>query len=335
MAYKNVMMLEGAQAGGETTRGTGVTPTRWLYPTMGGVSVTYNQDSDDYTESTRSYHGKKTHALGRYSVDMTAEERVSFEDLPWWLNYALKGGETSPDTVDTTGKEYIFTPASSADDLKFMTIRAGHPDNVYLFEGVAVNEFQIRINPESEATWMMSASMLGNKMTASSSFASISERARTMIPAKGTKIYMDPLAADLGDTQLSGYVRSVNVTIQNNWERKAFLEDAATFSADMARGEQLVTAEVVMEFKDDTQFALMRGGSNRAVRIECEGAQIGAGPAKYKATIDLPNAYYQAPSIGFSGQNKIITFGLVGYTSATTAYPIEISVVNAETSITL
>lgn len=334
MAYTNVMMLQGAQAGGETTRGTGVTPTRWLYPTMGGVSVTYNQDADDYTESTRSYHGKKTHALGRYSVDLTAEERVSFEDLPWWLNYVLLGGETTPSTVDTTGKEYVFTPTSNADDLKFMTIRAGDPGNVYLFEGVAVNEMQIRINPESEATWMMSASMMGNKMTAGSSFAAISERARTMVPAKGTKIYMDDTSS-IGTTQLQGVVRSATVTVQNNWERKAFLEDAATFSADMARGEQLVTAEVVFEFKDDTQFAKMRSGTVRKVRIVSEGAQIGAGPAKYKAQIDLPNAYYQAPSIGFSGQNRIITFGLVGYTSSTTAYPIEATVVNAEASITL
>lgn len=331
--YTNVMMLQGAQAGVESTRGTGVTPTRILYPTTGGVSVTYNQDIQDYSESTRSYHGKKQFALGLYSVDLSVEERVSYEDIVWWLNYALKGGVTTGTTSLTTGKQYTFQPTSSSDDLKFMSIVAGDSGNYYKFAGCAVNELQLKFDPAADATWMMSASMMGNSLTASASWTSLSERARTMVLARGTKLYVDD--ATIGTTQLSGTVRSGQITIANNWERKAFLENASTYAPDMGRGEQVVTGEFTFEFADDTQFAKMRSGGVRKIRILQEGDVIGAGTAKYQLQIDLPNAYYNAPSIGFTGQNKTITFGVVGYTSSTTAYPIEIKVTNAEASVTL
>lgn len=332
--YKNVMMLEGAQAGGESTRGTVVTPTRILYPSSGGVTVTYNQEADDYSESTRSYFGKKTHALGLYSVDLAVEERVSYEDLCWWLNFALKGGETTPDTVLTTGKQYVFTPSDGSDTLEFMTLVAGHTDNYYTFGGCAVNELQLRFDPSAEATWMLSASLMGNSMAASASWTALSERARTMVLARGTKLYVDDSSA-IGTTQLTGTVRSGQLTIANNFERKAFLENSATYATDMGRGEQMVTGEFTFEFANDAQFAKMRSGTVRKIRIVQEGEVIGAGTAKYQLQIDLPNAYYNAPSIGFAGQNKTITFGVVGYVSATTAHPIEVKVTTAETSVTL
>lgn len=343
--YTNVMMLDGAWAGAETTRGTTVNPTRILYPTAGGVSLTYNQSADDYTEATRSYFGKRTHALGLYSVDMSVEERVSYEDIAWWLNFALKGGVTTPTTSGTTGKLYTFTPSADTDNLKFMTMVVGDDAgaNVYKVGGLAVNELQLKFDPAADATWMMSAALMGNSLEYPDVYSTVStERSRTMVLARGTKMYVDdvPVAGTTTTTaapltQLQGIVRSGQITIQNNWERKAFLENAQTYHPDMGRGEQMVTGEFTFEFFNDNQFSDMREGKARSIRIESEGATIGAGPAKYKLTIDLPNAYYNAPSIRYSGQNKIITFGVVGYTSATTAYPVQVQVVNALSSLTL
>ena len=50
--------------------------------------------------------------------------------------------------------------------------------------------------------------------------------------------------------------------------------------------------------------------------------------------IDIPVAYWMAPSMDYAGQNKIQTFGFTAYTSATAPQPIIVKTVNTLATIT-
>jgi hypothetical protein len=330
----NVQILEGGQAKIEAVRGTPeATMTRWLYPLQGGLVMVYEQDVEEEPELTRSYHAHTSHALGRYRVRFNYEEIVTYEDLPWWLQMTLKGGVTGVTTASTPpGFTYTFAPSGATDDLKTFTLKAGDPANIYTFSRCAVNRLTLRFDDSQAASWRLSAEIWARDLAAGATFDALTDRARERVGAKGTKLFVDAAGGTLGTTQVTGKLRSGSITIDNQLEEKAFSEDLTTAAADFARGEQLVTGEVVVEHKDDVEFALMRSGAQRRIRFERVGTNIGATPTTDKRVrIDVPDARWRPPTFGYTGQNKTATYGFMGYKNATDTVPITAAVVNALT----
>lgn len=339
MAFTNTMMLQGAQCKIEAVRGTAETAmTRWLYPTQGSLIWTYTQDHDDLVEANRSFHGHSAFSLGRYQNSFTYEERVSFEDIVWWMNMIMDGANLTGTTTGSTppGYTYTMTPQSAVDDLSTFTMKAGEPGNIYKFDRCVVNKatFKWDANPgTSQPSWLMTLEIFARTVTPGSSYDALSERSRTIARSLGTVVSID--TTTIGTTPKTGYVRSGEFTIDNQIELKAFSEDTATMAADFARGEQLFTGSLVMEFKDDTEFALMRAGTQRKIRIKNTGALIGSTPTtNYQMQFDIGAAQWMAPSMGFSGQNMIQTFGWMGYKTAALAVPFTTAIVNTLASVT-
>jgi hypothetical protein len=312
--------------------------TRWLYPTAGSLIMTYTQDHDDLAESNRSFHGHSAFALGRYDVSFAYEERVTFEDVVWWLNMALDGANLTGTTTGSTPPGYTYTmlPQSAVDDLSTFTMKFGDAGNTYKIDRCAVNKatFNWDGGPgSSQATWLMTLEIFGRTLTPAASFDALSERNRNPVLSRGTALYVDDTT--IGTTQVLAKVRSGEIVIDNQIELKAFSEDTATSASDFARGEQLFTGSLVLEFKDDAEFAKMRAGTLRKIRILNTGAQIGLTPTtNYKLQFDIGNAYWQAPSISFSGQNLVHTLGWMGYKSAAVAVPMTVTAVNTLATIT-
>lgn len=341
MAYTNTIMLSGAQVKIEAVRGTPeTTMTRWLYPTAGSLQWTYTQDHDDITENNRSFHGHSAFALGRYDNKFTYEERVSFEDVVWWLNCALDGANLTGSTTGSTppGYTYTLTPQSAVDDLSTFTMKFNESGNIYKIDRCAVNKATFKWDGgigSSQASWLMTLEIFGRTLTPAATYDAVAERARTIVTSRGTALYIDEPGGTIGTTQVLQALRSGEITIDNQIELKAFSEDTVTSAADFARGEQLFTGSLVMEFKNDTEFAKMRAGTARKIRIKNTGALIGSTPTtNYLLQFDIGNAFWMAPSFSFSGQNMIYTLGWMGYKSSTLAVPMNVVAVNASSTIT-
>jgi Phage tail tube protein len=339
MAYQNVMILEGGQAKVEAVRGTPESAlTRWLYPVLGGLVVNYNQEVEDEPESTRTYHGHTSVSLGLPEVRISYEEIVSYEDLPWWFQMALKGGVAGISTGSTPpGYTYTFVPATATDDLSTFTLVAGDPGNLYKFSRCAINSLTVRWDQAQQPSWRMTADIWARDMTAGAAYTgAIPDRNRERVQARGTLVYVDEPGGTIGTTQVTNEIRSGSVTVDNQLEDKAFSENETSVSADFARGEQLITGELVREFKTDTEFAKMRAGTTRRIRVQRTGSTIGATPTTDKRVrIDVPVAVLYAPRPGHVGQNRILTWGFTGYKTVADPVPITAAIVNALVTLPL
>jgi hypothetical protein len=335
----NVQSLQGQEAKIEAERCVAeAVMTRWLYATMGNFRWTYAQEALDIPIQTRSFHAHKDFALGRYHNTFSYEEIMSFEDMPWWLCMILKGGPGQRTGVTTgstpPGFAYVSVPSSSVDDLDSFTMKFWEPSNIYTIDRVMCNSATFAFDAVNNPAWVMTLDLMGRLLTSGSSYDAVADRTRHIIRAAGTKVYIDEPGGVIGTTQVLGKLRSGSITIDNQIETKQFSEDALTDACDVGRGEQLVTGELVIEFKDDSEFAKMRSGTARKLRFEAPGEVIGTTPdTTYLWQVDIPVAHWMAPTMDYAGQNKIQTFGFMGYTDATSPQPISIKTVNALATI--
>ncbi len=339
MALTNVLALEGMQVKKQTARGTPETVmTRWCYPMAGSPpSWSFELEISEHAEMNRSYHMHSAFSLGRYRNRITYTERMSYEDAVWWYEMITDSGNLTGVTTGSTPAGYTYQPDpdGTQDVLGTFSMKLGCQGNIYRFDRCAVNTatFKFDATTGNDPDWVMTAEIWATKITAGVTFEALSERTREIINSLGTVLYLD--TATIGTTQKTLFLRSGEFTINNNLEEKFFAEDLETAGADFARGEQLFTGSVVGEFKDDTEFALMRAGTARKIRVLKTGAQIGTTPTtNYKFQMDWQRAFYTTASPGYAGQNKIITMGWTGYKSPTVTIPFEPEIVNASATIT-
>jgi hypothetical protein len=340
MPYQNVMSLERFQAKTQAARGTPeTTMTRWLYPIQGSASWTMEIPTDDAKEHLRGFHGTEAPTMGLSVSRINLETVMAYEEGVWWMNFILKGGARTGTSLggSPVAYEYVFDPSSTSDDLDVFTMKAGDGTTNYTFDRCVVNRATFRWNPQSggELSWRAAMEIWCRFTAAGVSMDAPSDIARTKIASIGTKLYSDGTGGTIGTTQVTGKVRSGSITIDNQLEEKAFTEDTSVMSADFARGEQIVTGELLYEFKDDTEFGYFRAGTRRQVRILQEGATI-SGSNKYSLRWDFKRAHIVSFRPGYTGQNKTATIGFVGEIDRAGSAPTPVTArfVNASATIT-
>jgi hypothetical protein len=338
MPIANVQVLEQAQVKSEGTRGTAeATMTRWLYFVQGGLNWTYEIPMDETKEALRSYYGTELVDGGIPVVRLNCEVVLSYEELVWWLTMCLGGGGlTGTDLTGTPNAYgYEFDPDGLTDDLKTFTIKAGDGSTNYRCSRCVVNRAVFRWNPQSggEAHWRLALEIMAH-FEGATSFDSISDHSRTKILARGTRLYSDAVGGTLGTTQVAAKLRSGNITIDNQIEEKLWSENTASTADDFARGEQIITAELLAEFNSDTEFGYFRAGTRRMLRILQTGAVI-SGSNPYTSRWDLFRAHIVSFVPGRTGQNRTATIGIVGEIDrgGSVPAPLEAYVINADASI--
>jgi hypothetical protein len=226
----------------------------------------------------------------------------------------------------------------TSDDLKTMTLKCGDAASPYKFGRGAVNSMTLRWNPAGtgmEAYWIVTVEILAQFLGATT-FDAPTALTRHKIPAKGTIVYVDAAAGTIGSTAASGVIRSGSVTITNNIEEKIFTEDTSYTSADFSRGEQMVSFDIARELTADTEYAFLRAGTTRKIRIQNTGDNIGGTPTTdYRLRVDIPVARYTprlAPN--WQGQNRVVPLQGRGLVDSDDTAPISIAVVNASSTLT-
>lgn len=331
----NELILRKNQAGLESTRGTSVAATRKVYAT---IEPSFEKPLAFFQDTSGTYSARRRKVYGRERVSFTATDLVTFEDIAWWFQLAIKGGVTGvSDTETTPGYLYTFEPSESSDDLKAMTLEFGESGNVYESDQVMINSWTLRGDPDSdsEPAWMFEAEMMGRTISTSSYTTSINDRTTEPCIARGTKIYVDTAYGSLGSTQLTGHLINWSVTGNNNLHFKAFAEDETAMAANkVGRGERTYDFEFTMEFDSDTTaggFKDYRDGTELFVRLLREGTTIDATatPAtKKKLQLDMAG-FISSISFGDRDGNMTVTVGMNLAYNADLAYDLKATVKNA------
>lgn len=340
MAITNVMILDRIQAKTEGTRGTlETTNTRWLYPIHGGLTWTHEISTDDVKEASRTFFATDNQTMGIPISRINFEGVVTYEELPWYLTMALEGATLTGNSLGgaPVAYSYEFDPPGTSDDLKSFSCVLGDGTNNYEFKRCMVNKATFRFNPQSggESYWHMALEIWAQFNSASASLDALADTTRTKVLSKGTKLYSEAAGGTLGTTQVTGKLRSGSITIDNQFEEKIYAENTTAVADDVARGEQICTAELVYEFAADTEFGYFRTPSRRAMRIQQTGATIsGANP--YTMRWELPYAHIVSFVPGYAGHNKIATIGIVCENNANGSIvtPLECYIINASSTIT-
>lgn len=325
----NETILRLNQAGLESTRGTAVAATRKVYAQ---IEPSYEKPLSFFTDTSGTFSARRRQSYGRERVSFSATDLATFEDLPWWLQMAVKGGVTGSGSA-SVGYTYAFQPSLSTDDLKSMTLEFGESGNPYKTDQVMVDSFTLRGDPDNdnEPGWMLEAQMMGRTVSTTTYTGSLTDRTTEAITARGTKLYVDTSAAGIGGTQLTGHLINWSITGNNNIHYKAFAEDETSYAANkVGRGERTYDGEVTVEFDADTTaigWSKLRAGSAIYLRLEREGSTI-ATTYKKKLTIDMA-AYISSISFGDREGNMTATVGFNAFYDSTLGFDFKATVINA------
>lgn len=325
----NDVILKKVQAGLETVPGTDVAATRIL---RGTVMGSYDKPLATFPDQTGLYDARQRPLYGRESIGFTLTDGATYEDLPWHLQMAMKGGVAGVSDAGTPpAYTYAFVPSPSTDDLKSATYEHGEPGNRYQSNQVMTNSFTIRGDSDSddEPGWMFEAEQLGLNWTPTAYTPALTLIDSDPIVMRGTKIFIDDAGAAFGTTQLLGHLISFSFSGNVNRHFKAFAEDEAGFSpGKTGRGQRTFDAQVVLEFDNDTEFAKYRNTTpqQRKIRIQREGATIHT-TVKQRARIDIPG-YWQSIAFGDREGNMTVTLGLAGYLDSAAGFAAKIEIVN-------
>src|SRR6478735_3229313 len=333
MATNEVILLK-AQAGIEVTRGTNVAATRKVYAQ---ITPTYNKALMEFQDTTGSFFDRRRPAYGREKVGFSAKDIATFEDLPWWAQFFLKGGVTgtSDSGTPSPGYVYTFTPTAATDDLKSMTLEFNDDGNPYETGQVMVTQATLRMDADndSEPGWMLDLELMGRDWVTTTFTGALSDRTTEVIMARGSKIYIDDAGGTIGTTQKLGSLINASITFNTGIHFKAFAEDATGYAANkVGRGAYRVDAQFTFEFDSDAEFAKYRNTTpqERMIRLVSTGTQIHAtpSPANKKMQLDL-YGYWNSWSRSDREGNLTAQFGLSAFYDTTAAKLVQLVVTNA------
>jgi hypothetical protein len=212
------------QFGVQTLLNTAVVATRrvgW----RGGVVV--NQNWTDPDTDVGSIDPVALPYPGPLDVTSTKTGIVYYNDLPLRLNAGLLGG-ISPTTVAVTGRQWDYQVASltsdvfdvftneTADDTEATDTTVGIGGLVDSLEDVYPQDVSaVTLNDN----WIYSTATIGSNGTNGLSVDSAA------IPELGvnTLVRMDTVAGSIGSTELTDTVHDATVRVQNNLDKKRFL----------------------------------------------------------------------------------------------------------------
>jgi hypothetical protein len=325
--------------GKESIRGTQVAATAKLYS---DATFAVEKTLAEYPNRSGTRFGRRRPGYNRPVYTASGTELLTYEDAPIWFQSLIKGG-TNVDAGDsgTPGKMYKHTylPSASVDDAESWTVEYGDPQNGYRSTQFMLVSGTIRIEPDSEAGWMLDweGVMRDRTPIAAAYTPAIPERQTEAIRAAGTKVYIDAAGGTIGGTQQIGKVISGTVTIATERHMKPFLEDDQIWAANrVGMGQWTVDGSLNMEFDSNVELAnyLSATEVQRKIRLERVGSQIHATPAvdTKKITLDL-YGYWSSFTEGDREGNITATFGLSGYYDTTAATDLKIVVQNALASL--
>ncbi len=336
--------LRAFQIGKETTFGTTVPATRRL-PT------TFTPNFDLHVTFPTADTGTLDRALAPYrmaaDIDGQLVGNIAYNDLPYYLAAALKGG------VTPTGSPNVWTyqPAYTSQDVfEIFTAEWGDEtgDQYQLSDGVA-NQIQFTY-PEDlgpiqlTEDWFFSAISGGPNTSFTRTPGLQVDPAPNWVYGADTKLYIDSTAGGIEGTTLLNTLHGATVTLSNNLDKKRFSNGSNTrFQlAGYGRGLRTLTAQLTFA-KSTVGIAEVANWLNqnpveRFLGLRSESVAIAGGATHYAfdmrfAGFWTANTYGTTTAGGGNPGNTTDVLTCENFIDQTLAYPWLFTVTNTLASL--
>lgn len=290
-------MLTSLRAALETTRGTGVNPTRILENT----EFDWSPDLGVIRPPERrgSYEDNYTSAIDRETGAITFSGLTSYQQLAWLGNVyfapLLTGVGAGAD------KTYDLIPSGTADNVKSATLEfsydtpsAGQPGTRLVY---AVGQsLELNFDREANDGVQFSATMFSPKASADISAFGGTPTALTtnLLTNPSIFAYIDPTTIG---TTLDQNVGAVDFTLELGWAPLNTFNQSVS-AQDTFKISRNWSAQVTRYAVSNTERAAWKAGTLRKLRVKSTGPVLGS--SNHSAQLDLYGVYteYDEPEIG-------------------------------------
>lgn len=338
MTQGAVKQLRRLQLAKESAHGTGVASTARL---IGDFNMT------DETEMVRP---ERDMGLLTPFVEAPVEAQklalipittdLSYEQILYPLYAGVKGGVTGVEQNPGEGDyKYTFTPPVAAspavDSFTMEYVERDGAADIEAFRSVycICRSLGIRATMGASLSEMV-AEFVGRGITVVTPTADPGLPTRTLIPGQLWTVKFATTFDGLGAASVLETVVSFDWNLDTGI-REAFRLAGSTDFTDDKFGARLATLSLVLDLVAATETeraSYFRTGATRYIRLECQGAQIGAGD-NYTITIDGAYKCVDGPSPGDDDGQSTRELRYESVYDATAGKDIEISVTNALTAL--
>ena len=268
----------------ETSKGSNNAATRKLLARVTSLNIVQPKE---YVEEDRgTLVAANRYVAGVDDVTLTVEAQATFEQLPWFLQTAVRGS-VSPTTVGSTGKRAVFVPntTTSGDLLQAASLEFGDDTQGYLARYCEADKWTLgfdALQVGQAAPLMMTIDYIAKSVTSNSRTTGLQDPTVESILATGARFMLGDTSTGYGSlSELPASLRSLKITGENKLGRKVFVGDGRQFSA-VGPGRRMVTGEMTLEGDANgvTRFTEWKTETQKRMRLIFAGSTIsGSSPA--------------------------------------------------------
>lgn len=317
--------LRKLQAALEVTRGLDLPATRKVYATG---HMEKNIDLIAPMEDRGTFISNYRSSLGVVTSSLPLDGGVSFEDLPWWLQMALKGGVAGVLRA-VTAYDYTFVPTPGTDDLKSATFEWG--DDTQAFQSNYCMVDTMEITGVLNSFWTFSVGIIGTDMATTTFTGALGDRTVEDVNMYLTKLAIGA-AGSVPSSYMTGRFIGFKLSINNNLARKYFADGVAPTLGGIGRGKREFTLEITFEGNAATvtERGVWEAGTNRVARITATGSAIAGSTGPVLRTVDIVfPGKWSAFAVGERDTNTIFVATMRNEYDAALAYDLSVVATNA------
>jgi hypothetical protein len=256
------------------------------------------------------------------------EGTVSYEDLAWWFQLALKGGVTGV-LGNTTVYTYTFVPTTTVDDLKSATFEWGDDTQAWKSGFGMVDKFEM--SAALNEGLKFKADVVVDDWATATFTGALSDRIVEDAVAHLAKLAIGNAGA-VPSSYMTGRFIGFKLTIENNLNPKSFMDGVGTKYTGMGRERRNYTLECTFEGNAATvtEKASYDAGTARVARLTITGSNIaGSSPTTPKSIDIVLPGVWTSYDVGDRDTNTIFTGTLKAQYDATLGYDLSAAVANA------
>lgn len=322
-----IAALRKIQAGKESVAGTAVAATaKWMGMTLAASLkdreiVLPEDERGSLAAAQRSYSPS-------YLWESKLQGTVTYEDMILLLSMALKGGIT-PSTVDTSAKNWVFTPSlTAANTPDTFTLEFGDDTQAYEAEYCFVKALEI--GGAMDEALKFSAELVGRQLTATTFTGALADRTVEDALTAKSKLYMDDTGGTIGTTQKTVTLIDWTWRLPAHFVAKRHQDGALTFTA-LSEVKLKPELDLLCEF--NAGVATLRtkytGETRQLVRLKTTGALVGAVSAVKTVQIDGAFKITEFDVLDERNGASVVMMKLQGEYDGTWAKLLEVAVQNA------